>query len=231
MIKMRRLILSTADKGGTGKSFVAGALAELRIKSETPVLLVDGDPTNPDIARRYGKHLKTEILNLREGDGWLDLIDILDEAKDDVIVSAPAGAGETLQIKVDVLRKAMGELERDLVLVWPIGRTYDSLHLLKTNLEILGDLPTRTVVVMNGFFGEVDKFRRWNESKLRGEVLAQEGNAEHYLIDLHERVVDATSGPFWLGDGLKISARAERDRWLKNVQVLEGLVEGKSDDS
>lgn len=228
---MRKVILVSGDKGGVGKSFAAGSLAELRIKNERPVLLVDGDPTNPDLKRRYGEHLTTEILSLRESDGWLDLIDILDESENDVIVSAPAGAGETLQAKVATLREAMGELERELVLVWPIGRTFDSLALLKANLEILGDLPTRKVVVMNGFFGDENRFRRWNESKLRKEILKEKGNAEHYLIDLHERVVDAASGPFCLAEGLKMSGRAERDRWLKNVQVLEDLVEGRGNDS
>jgi hypothetical protein len=86
------------------------------------------------------------------------------------------------------------------------------------------------VVVKNLFFGEPDRFRRWNDSKTRQAFLTA-GGLEIELPDLHERIADLTAMalppvPFSRADALRFGDQAELRRWRQRTAAdFDGIAE------
>lgn len=71
------------DKGGVGKSFVAASFVDWLIaRRGLAPLVVDCDMRNPDIARMFANATTTQTVDLRDHEGWLELLSLVDESAD-----------------------------------------------------------------------------------------------------------------------------------------------------
>ncbi|MFO7813627.1 MAG: hypothetical protein R6V21_11710, partial [Pelovirga sp.] len=177
---------------------------------------MDADTRNPDVGRVYRDYLTVEYIDLKQHEGWMHLLDFLEQDQDrEIVVSLPAGIGQHLEKEADALSEALKDLGHQLVVYWPINRLKDSVVLLREFMKTpLMKQSFHTHVIMNGFFGEKEKFTRWLDSKTRSDFLMHEGAAESYLPELHHRVVDVVTGPFSQATDLKYSVKIELERWI-----------------
>jgi hypothetical protein len=89
---MRKSIyLVTGAKGGTGKSMWSGALLDyLLLKGSTPAL-AEADTTNPDVMKSYLEEVPSDAFDLDLADGWISMVNFVDERKDnEIVINAPA---------------------------------------------------------------------------------------------------------------------------------------------
>lgn len=222
---MPNLLLFHGDKGGVGKSFAASVYLDRELSSERSPLVVESDLRNPDVIRMYRAHLTCEKLDLSTHEGWMDLYDLMSEnPESEIVVSMPSQIGNRIAKEAPGLHHACKTLNRHLIVVWTINRLADSVHLLKLALTDLEGMD-KLLVVRNGFFGDENKFYRWEQSKLRKEILS-EGHSESYMPELHERVVDRLAGepmPFSVAlqnAELRFSERAELEQWIVKAHAV-----------
>lgn len=227
------LTLFHGDKGGVGKSFFCTCYIDALLRqtqdpdynsSSFNVLVVDSDTRNPDVGRTFKNHLAVEYLDLKQHDAWLQLVDLLDDdCSREIIVSMPSGIGQFVENEADFLVESLRDLDQQLQIYWPINRLKDSVILLREFLSTpLAKYSVHMNVIMNGFFGEREKFTRWLASKTRADFLMFAGATESYLPELHYRVVDEVQNqPFSCATNLKYSVKIELERWMRtNYDLL-----------
>jgi hypothetical protein len=184
------VIIFHGDKGGVGKSTYAGVVLDWMQKREIPVALVDGDTRNPDVSRMFADSMPTVQANLRVHEGWMDLIDFMMHHVDRaIVISLPAGIGAELPREAGRFLKTIEMLERPLSMFWVINRLPDSINLLNEAMHVMEAGLHGKVVVKNLFFGDADKFSRWEGSDTR-KRFEQSGGVTVTLTELHERTVD-----------------------------------------
>lgn len=184
------VILFHGDKGGVGKSWMCSIFTDWLVKNQIPVALVDGDTRNPDVSRMFGDLIQVTKANLREHDGWMEVTDFMHKNADKVIViSMPAGIGGELKTEAKNFVSTVTSFNRPLAMFWVINRLPDSVNLLNEAMAVLGENLHAKFVVKNLFFGNEDKFTRWDasDSKVRFE---KSGGVTLKLGELNERVVD-----------------------------------------
>ena len=223
----KNLYLIGGSKGGVGKSLVTMAMVDYLQEQGENILLIESDTSNPDVWKNYNETTNTELVNLDEADGWIQLVNLCDSNSDSIVVINSAarnnkgvsGYGETLN-------NTLAELKRKLVTLWVINRQRDSLELLK---EYMDAIPNTDIhVVRNGYFGEEKKFELYNASKLRASV-EDRGGKSITFPDLADRVSDDLySKRMSIAVALKelpIGNRAELMRWRNEVKrVLEAVI-------
>ncbi len=223
----KNIYLIGGSKGGVGKSLVTMAMVDYLQEQGENILLIESDTSNPDVWKNYNETTNTELVNLDEADGWIQLVNLCDSNSDSIVVINSAarnnkgvsGYGETLN-------NTLAELKRKLVTLWVINRQRDSLELLK---EYMDAIPNTDIhVVRNGYFGEEKKFELYNASKLRASV-EDRGGKSITFPDLADRVSDDLySKRMSIAVALKelpIGNRAELMRWRNEVKrVLEAVI-------
>ena len=221
------IYLVGGSKGGVGKSLVTMATVDYLLERGENVLLIESDTSNPDTWKAYKDSTETELLNLDEADGWIQLVNVCDSKPDSVVViNTAARNNQSVTAYGETLNSTLAELKRKLVTLWIINRQTDSLELLK---EFLDAIPNTTVhVVRNGYFGEEKKFELYNNSKLRSTIEGRGGRSVTFP-DLADRVSDDLySKRMTIATALRelpIGNRAELARWRAEVKkVLEGIV-------
>ncbi|MDR5776964.1 MULTISPECIES: hypothetical protein [unclassified Caballeronia] len=178
------------DKGGVGKSTYACVLVDWLLKREIPSVLADGDTRNPDVSRMFANDMPNIRANLRVHEGWMDLTDFMMEHPDKAVaISLPAGIGEEMKREGARFLQTVKMLDRPLVMFWIINRLPDSVNLLNEALKVMESGLTGKVVVKNLFFGDADKFSRWENSATR-QRFEQSGGVTVSMSELHERTVD-----------------------------------------
>jgi nitrogenase subunit NifH len=215
------------SKGGVGKSLLSMAIVDMLQERGDDVLLVESDTSNPDVWKCYREAVTTELINLDEADGWINLVNLCDSKPETtVVVNTAARNNKGVSSYGETLNSTVAEMERKLVTMWVINRQRDSLELLK---DFMDAIPNALVhVVRNGHFGEESKFELYNGSKVRTAV-EERGGLSLTFPDLADRVSDdlyskrlaisraASTSP--LGN------RAELARWRADVRkVLAGAL-------
>jgi hypothetical protein len=186
------IIIFHGDKGGVGKSLACSAFADFLMKSKIPVALVDGDTRNPDISRMFGDMAPVSHANLRDHEGWMDLIDFVaaeGREREVVCISMPAGVGNELRKEASRFVQSIQSLKRSLSMFWVINRQIDSINLLNEALTVIGEHLQSKFVVKNLFFGNESMFGRWDTSETR-KRFEKSGGMTIKLLDLHERTID-----------------------------------------
>jgi CobQ/CobB/MinD/ParA nucleotide binding domain len=218
----KSIFLIGGSKGGVGKSLVTmAALDYLQEKGES-VLLIESDTSNPDVWKAYKDSTHSELLNLDEADGWIQLVNLCDSNLDSIVVINSAARNiEGVTKYGEILGSTLGELKRKLVTLWVINRQRDSLELLKEYMDVI---PHSVVhVVRNAYFGAEKKFELYNDSKLR-TFIEERGGQSLTFPDLADRVCD----DFYTNrmtiasasKDLPIGNRAELTRWRNLVKKL-----------
>jgi len=223
----KRIFLIGGSKGGVGKSMVSMAIIDYLQEQGESVLLIESDTSNPDVWKGYGECVETQLLNLDEADGWIQLVNLCDSKPDSVVViNTAARNNQGVSAYGATLNSTLAELKRDLVTLWVINRQRDSLELLKEYMDAIPD--SRVHVVRNGYFGEEKKFELYNGSKIRTAVESRGGLSLNFP-DLADRVSDDIySKRLSIAKALKelpIGNRAELSRWKTEVKkVLETVI-------
>jgi len=210
------------SKGGVGKSMVAMALLHYLKEIGREVLLIDTDTSNPDVSKIYEQIVPTELLNLDEVDGWMQLVNLCVQNKDKIVVVNTA-ARNNLGVAAygENLNGSLPELDRKLVTLWVINRQKDSLLLLQ---DFMQAIPNGLVhVIRNGYFGDERKFETFNASKIRKDVEGAGGKSVTFP-DLADRVADLLyTGRASLEHGLKefdLGERSELRRWVGATKTM-----------
>lgn len=222
----KQIYLVGGSKGGVGKSLITMAMVDYLKERGESVLLIESDTSNPDVWKAYKECVETELVNLDEADGWIQLVNLCDSKPDSVVViNSAARNNKGVSTYGETLNSTLKELDRKLVTLWVINRQRDSLELLK---EYMDAIPNADVhVIRNGYFGEEKKFELYNGSKLRAAV-EERGGKSVTLPDLADRVSDDIySKRMSIAVALKelpIGNRAELTRWRGEVKkVLESV--------
>ncbi|OAI09353.1 protein mobD [Methylomonas lenta] len=223
----KKIFLIGGSKGGVGKSMVSMAIIDYLQEQGESVLLIESDTSNPDVWKGYGECVETQLLNLDEADGWIQLVNLCDSKPEYVVViNTAARNNQGVSAYGATLNSTLAELKRDLVTLWVINRQRDSLELLKEYMDAIPD--SRVHVVRNGYFGEEKKFELYNGSKIRTAVESRGGLSLNFP-DLADRVSDDIySKRLSIAQALKelpIGNRAELSRWKGEVKkTLEAVI-------
>jgi hypothetical protein len=222
----KNIYLIGGGKGGGGKSLVSMGTVDCLLQREEDLLLVDADTSNPDVWKAYKGTVRTELLDLDNADGWIELINVADNNPDSVIViNTAARNNKSVSAYGPILSDTLPELRRKLVTLWVINRQRDSLELLKEYMDAIPD--TVVHVVRNGYFGEERKFELYNGSKRRA-LVEERGGLSLTFPDLADRVSDDIYSKRMnialAAKELPLGNRAELHRWRAAVKsMLEQL--------
>ncbi len=216
------------SKGGVGKSMVTMAALDYLQEQGKNILLIESDTNNPDVWKTYNASITTEILNLDEADGWIQLVNLCDSYKDSIVViNTAARNNRGVSTYGEILNSSLAELKREWVTLWVINRQRDSLELLKEYMDAIQN--TTVHVIRNGYFGEEKKFELYNSSKMR-TVVEERGGKSLTFPDLADRVSDAIYSKRMsiavAAKEMPIGNRAELNRWRGEVnKVLSGVLD------
>ncbi len=228
--KLPPIYLVLGSKGGVGKSITAMATVDHLVDTGKQVLFIETDTANPDVWRCLERDavgapgqamsgVVMHAISLDERDGWMDLVDIINDHRDRVVVvNTAARMSDAIRKHGAILTASLQELGRKLVMLWVINRQRDAMDQLE---DFMGIFESTTVhVVRNGLFGAENKFELYNTSMLRTQIEAA-GGKSLTLPDLADRVADALySQRLAIADALRempIGNRAELLRWRKEA--------------
>lgn len=214
------------SKGGVGKTFVSIGMIDNLQQQSKEILLIESDTSNPDVWKMYKDEIKTELIDLDDANGWIDLVNVCDQHPNSVVVvNTAARNNKGVTAYGETLNNTLVELKRNLVTLWVINRQRDSLELLKEYMEAL---PKSTIhVIRNGYFGEERKFELYNGSKIKkavedagGKSLTFPDLADRVSDDLYSKRMSITTAM----QELPIGNRAELTRWRNEVRKILGEV-------
>ncbi len=219
---MKRLILVHGDKGGIGKSTASRGLLDWSIREGKNYTAFDSDQRNPHLYRYYNRVHNVKKIDVKSQGGIDPVFNELSSGNQNVLVDLPAGVGasfDSILVEVD-LNDALTELEARLTLVLVISRLKDSVDMIETTLDVFKKVPADFVIIKNLYFGEEDKFTRYDLSKVRKDA-SQRGAAEVIMPDLSDKVYDTLDGrnlPFMTAvedSELEFATRQRVKTWVK----------------
>src|SRR5512144_515660 len=107
------IYLVGGSKGGVGKSLVSMALLDDLQQRQEALLLIECDTGNPDVWKSYKDTVPTDIINLDEIDGWIQLVNVCGDQPDStVIVNTAARNNKGVSAYGVTLNNTLAELER-----------------------------------------------------------------------------------------------------------------------
>lgn len=222
---MNKIFMIGGGKGGVGKSTVSMALVDALLEKGEQVLLVESDDSNPDTYKALKNIVPCEICNMDTEEGYIKLGGIIEEkSKDCIVVNTAARATAGLMKHGAIIADVAKEMNRELIMLWPINRQRDSLELLN---EFLSNAQGYKAIyaVLNTYFGDARKFLRFNESKLKTKVTGSIEFPE--LNDLvADKIVDERLALSNADPKLKIAERSALRRYReaahKALEVIYG---------
>ena len=221
------------SKGGVGKSKMSFALVDYLLGKGEKVLLIESDNSNPDVYKAHEPYkndkLACGIMDLDNSDGWLDLVDSVEDYPEHIMVINSAARSNTgIALYGETLKKTLPQLNRDLTTFWMINRQRDSVELLRDFIASFSS--AKINVCRNLYFGKADRFDVYNSSKLK-DLIEETGHTLDFPA-LSPRVADRLYSdrmPIWIAEKeFRISERVELSRW-KNLcaKLFETALEEK----
>ncbi len=188
----KRLLVITGDKGGTGKSTFARVLVDILLQRSVKLVAFDSDKRNAQLYRFYNQAVESGVhrVDIATPGGADALVNQLEADQQVLLIDLPAGAGESFERfeqEMDLIQTAK-ELGYRITVVSVINRVKDCVNSLRTLLEYCSDR-VDYVVVKNLFFGEPEKFQRFDESKTKLLLLSYHGLVIN-LPDLPDSTAD-----------------------------------------
>ena len=225
----KAIFLVGGGKGGVGKSLMSMALLDFLQAGGREPFLVETDTSVPDVFKAYQDEIAGELVNLDEREGWIELVNLVESRAASTIVINTGARNQTGVSNFGrTLSKALGELQRKLVVLWMIDRKRERLELLS---DFMAAIPEAEVhVVRNLYLGGEKKFELYNASKMKAGIEAR-GSKSVHLPELADRVTDAinkgrmtiakATGELSLGD------RMELERWREEcADMLSQVADG-----
>jgi len=206
------------SKGGVGKSLFSFALVDYLLNNDKSVLLVDTDTDNPDVFKAHKDldlpNLVCRLNSLDDADGWADLLDTVQSYPEHtVVINAAARTKTSTASYGEIMKGALQDMQRTLIVFWVINRHRDSIELLYSFQETFAEETIH--VCRNLYFGDSQRFELYNSSQAR-ELVEKNGLTLDFP-DVANRVAD------WLYSSRKsiraalpempYGTRAELQRW------------------
>lgn len=190
---MKKVIMSTGDKGGAGKSMTARLIGEI-LTEERPgdLLFFDGDSANPDLESIFEDRESVFLFSPRDSESIDRLIDSIFSAPDGAVIllDMPAGAGEHLKNEVDMFSAIFAEPGIDCEIVWTMNTDETGIIQLGYMMAAFEDVPARYTIVKNQFYGE--DFSRWEGSSVRKNLLKKHPETkEAFIPKIEKRILEA----------------------------------------
>lgn len=215
------MIYIGGGKGGIGKSLLSMATVDYLETRSRPLLFVETEPGNAEIPKAYAD-IETVLIDLTTHDGWLELIDVSAAADPAtyIVINSAGGAMEGVREYGQLLERALPELRRDMIVLWPINHQRASLEYMA---QLRKALPTiRVNIIVNEHYGRPEKFGLYNEWRasqgadepdlgLRFANLADRV-ASQLVID-HMTIADAAAH-------MPLGNRIEMQRWRGEVAEM-----------
>lgn len=216
---MRSIVFVSGSKGGTGKSFLSAALLDYLDVQGTSWFLIDTDTSNPDVWKAYCNENKKKgaTINLDSRDGWIDLVNTIEQREEEcIVINTASRLSQSTQDFSIILTEVLSEVDRCMVSAWVINRQRDSLQLLKKHLDTMPE--HTTCVFRNLFFGDFAKYTLYNNSNVKKEI--EEKGITLDIPELADRVVDQIyterkTIEMATGVGNPIGNRSELQRWRR----------------
>lgn len=191
----KKLILVHGDKGGVGKSTLAGLAIDYAIQHFGQVAVVEGDEKIDDVSSRFAGVAGVQgfMVDLARPDASEEsVIALFDELEgaglpDVVVVNTPASASSTLDRQAKVLVEAAHDMGYSVHVAWMLGPD-DSSAALSAESQLC-KLADRKVAVVNCRFGDGKRFS-WTRHKARAAWL-ESGGFESALPALTDRAITA----------------------------------------
>jgi hypothetical protein len=211
----KALILVGGGKGGVGKSLFSMATVDFLESSGAKPFLIETDTSVPDVFKTYGDAVESELVNLDEREGWIELVNLVESRPESAVVINTGARNQTGITNFGrTLRKALPELKRKLSVFWLIDRKRESLELLADFAEALPEAEIH--VVRNMYLGSEAKFELYNGSKMRAAI-ENAGGRSLSFPELADRVTDAMNkGRLTISKACKelsFGDRIELERW------------------
>lgn len=245
----RKLIVVGGGKGGVGKSIGTQAIVDTLLYSgqdETDpdsVFVLETDTSNPDVSKVYLKfgsdddqRSRTRVtgapivreIALDDENGFIEtgnIIEGLDRTTNRyVVINSAARATHNFVQYESILRDVATHCGMECVMLWFINRQRDSLELLADWMDAVKDEAWTTSVVKNTYFGNADKFTRFDTGKLKNRVHAVATFPE--LNDLvADKLVDERLGLWNADNRLTIAERSALARFRSEARkALAGVI-------
>lgn len=173
------LIIAKSGVGGVGKTELIANLIYILLALGYNPYFVDADDNHQDIYKTLVNELKGILLKLKKEHGYKRLCQIVadPDVTGPIAVSAPGQDIDLFLENLPVLAAVAEEAKRRLTILWPLDLTIDAIIDLPRVVEILG--PERVWVVRNLFYGDVEEFEAFENSKI-GRIMLDAGR----VIDL-----------------------------------------------
>lgn len=200
---MKTILMILGDKGGVGKTVVTRLIYDYLKRKNVSIAAYDCDKRNAQFVRHYGKRDadgklmgQTPLdgvarIDIFDPVGLGSLLDDLESAKPDfAVIDMPAGGHGQLEKTEQTFAfcESAKSLGYEVVLVHVLSRVKDSAHALTRLINFFGD-KVSYLVVKNGFFGDADKFTRFETGPAK-EALERQNGAVLYLPDLYDTILD-----------------------------------------
>lgn len=231
----KRLILVHGDKGGVGKSTLAGLAIDYAITRYGQVAVVEGDEKIDDVSSRFAgvPGVQGFMVDLARPDASEEAVIALFEELEGaglpevVVVNTPASASATLDRQAGVLVEAAHDLGYQVAVAWMLGPD-DSSAALSAESELC-KLADRRVAVVNQRFGDGKRFS-WTRHPARAAWL-ESGGLESALPALTDRAITAVqerpgrySDLATPGSALSTITRKYVGEWVRLAHEGEGPV-------
>lgn len=217
---MKNIISIDGGKGGTGKSVVSSAFIDTALSEGKKVLVIEGDTSNPDIAKSYAKACDVMPICLDTKEGFLELASAVHKSDaETIIINNPARSEKWLEYG-DVFINNLNRLDAKMTVFWVANRQQDSLELCRNFFEKYPAIPM--IFCMNSYFGSSHKFEVWGTSKTRTKIM-EAGGGEMVFPDCADRVMHSMRKARlqWSQiEGLEFGDFIEAERVRKEFQEL-----------
>ncbi|BBD63411.1 hypothetical protein NIES2109_62610 (plasmid) [Nostoc sp. HK-01] len=247
--KSRRLVIVTGDKGGVGKSTFSRAMIQTYLDTNQNFAAFDADISNPQIKRFYDTEctvMPLDIFKRGEADLFLldELKDFIDKdavkanspKKDEQLIAPDSKSLFLLELPPQSIQffrsfeeemgffKTVGKkLDMRVTMATVINRTKDSVNQLNYLRDFCGE-KVDYVVIKNLFFGEKDRFERYDNSLLVKELKkVNKVIPEIYMPDLIAHAYDyLDENNFSFSKGIeqseKLSVQGRVEKWMENFK-------------
>ena len=215
-------------KGGVGKSLAAMAVVH-HIGYDNGCI-AETDNGNPDVFKALqGKTKACETFNIREKDGWLDLLDFIGENADSpIVINSGAANNDTVDMHGDYLLEAARLTNKPICVIWLMNQGKDGCVLLNKFLQKMGSDNVSYNVVLNTSCNDGAQFTEWegstakkNIEALGGGVFEFDSLANRCKEDFYNRRLSFAESL----ETMKFASKIEMNSWLaKTSSWLDKLV-------
>lgn len=219
------VIFVGGSKGGVGKSTLSIALIDYLKFKGLETFLIETDTSNPDVYKSYRDLVDSRLINLGYSDGWIDLVNIIEEKKGHTfVINSAARISEEVEKYGRILNDALyNNLRRKFLTLWVINRQRDSLELLKAYMASMPQ--TELHVIMNLYWGSIEKFTIY-ESSMAKKKIEEHGGKSLAFPELADRVTDELNVKrYSICKGISempLGNRIELERWRSKCAKMFG---------